>query len=97
MSKDNHSKLFIQLLEEIRLQKNISRYKIAKETGLSEHTIRRTLSHETEPSLPNFLAIAKTLGINFFFESKDSGTDLNKSFQNAMSKIGRNPNDLPKN
>lgn len=97
MSKDNHSKLFIQLLEEIRLQKGISRYKIAKDTGLNETTIKRTLDYENEPLLPNFLAIAKVLGVNFFFESKDSDIDLNKSFQDAMDKLGRNPNNLPKN
>lgn len=94
---ENHSKVFIQLLEEIRVQKEISRYKIAKETNLNESTIKRILDLDNEPSLSNFLAIAKVLGVNFFFESKDANTDLNKAFQDAMDKLGRNPESLPKN
>jgi len=94
---ENHSKILVQLLEEIRLQKGISRYKIAKETGISEMGVKKILDLETDPSLSNFLGIAKTLGVNFFFESKDSKTDLNKAFQDSMDKLGRNPDNLPKN
>jgi len=94
---DNNSKVLIQLLEEIRLQKGISRYKVAKLSGLNEMTVKRFFDLENEPSLSIFLTIAKALGVNFFFESKDSETDLNKAFQEAMDKLGRNPDDLPKN
>lgn len=87
-----NSKIFIQLLEEIRLQKSISKYSISKKTNLSEMTIKRTLEMETEPSLSNFLAIAKALGLHFYFESKNSETDLNKCIENAKEKIDRKNN-----
>lgn len=94
---DHNAQVFILLLEEIRLQKNMSRYKLAKLTGLPESTIKRVLDLENEPSLSNFLAIAKALEINFFFETRDSETDLSKGFEDAMEKLGRRPNRLSDN
>lgn len=66
-----------------------TKYQIAKETGLSESTIGRVFSLKFCPTLKVFVAISYCLGVNFFIESKDSDTDLSKTFEKAMDDLHR--------
>jgi hypothetical protein len=47
--------------------------------------------------LPTFLEIAKSIEVNFFFEDKESKTDLNLAMEKAMETLGRIADKLPKN
>jgi hypothetical protein len=59
--------------------------------------VSRFFSCKFPPTLPTFLKIAKSVEVNFFFEDKESQTDLNLAMEKAMEQIGRRPNKLPKN
>lgn len=56
-----------------------------------------TLKPNNKPTLPTFLEIAKAIGINFFFEDKESKTDLNLAMEKDMEALGRRVDKLPKN
>lgn len=91
--------LFVLLLKELAIQKFGNGYqsKIASKTDFTQAYISRIFDLKYKVSLKNFLIIAKAIEINFFFESKDSETDLNIAFEKAMESIGRRPLKMPKN
>lgn len=103
MSNENQNtneqqwKLLVFLLDEIRQQKGITQQQIADETGLIRSNISRFFSAKFTPDLNNFLIIAKAIEVNFFFEDKESKTDLNIAMERAMETLGRRPDKLPKN
>lgn len=101
MSKENYGdeqwRLLVYLLDEIRKQKNITHDQIADHLQLTRPTVSRFFAAKYKPSLALFLDVAKSLGVNFFFEDKDGTTDLNLAFEQAMDKLGRRPDKLPKN
>ena len=43
------------------------------------------------------LKISKAIGVNFFFEDKESKTDLNQAMEKAMEALGRRVDKLSKN
>lgn len=90
-------KLLVILLEELRQQKKISILNIAEKSGMLPTHVSRFFSCKFEPKLGTFLKISKAIGVNFFFEDKESKTDLNLAMENAMEKLGRRPDKLPKN
>jgi transcriptional regulator with XRE-family HTH domain len=90
-------KLLVFLLDEIRQQKGITQQQIADETGLIRSNISRFFSAKFTPDLNNFLIIAKSIKVNFFFEDQEQKTDLNIAFEKAMETLGRRPDKLPKN
>lgn len=91
--------LLVLLLKELAIQKFGNGYqsKIASKTDFTQAYISRIFDLKYKVSLKNFLIIAKAIEINFFFESKDSETDLNISFEKAMEQLGRRPLKMPKN
>ena len=90
-------KLFVLLLDEIRVQKEISNLKVAELSGIAPAHTSRFFSCKFSPTLPTFLKIAKAIGVNFFFEDKESKTDLNLAMENAMEQLGRRSDKLSKN
>lgn len=84
---DRNTKLLILLLKELAEQKEVTAYKIGKDTGITEHTIRKYFNLEITPSLDKFLKIANSLGVNFFFDTKDESIDLAKAFKKASNQI----------
>lgn len=82
-------KIMVQLLREIAADKGITHQDIADTTGLQRPNVTRFFSMTMCPTMDTFLAIAKAIGVNFFFESKNSKTDLNILFEQAMTKLGR--------
>ena len=89
--------LLVLLLKEIADKKGITQVQIAEQTGLIQSNVSRFFSLKYKPTLDTFLQVAKAIKVNFFFEDKDSKTDLNKCFEKAMEELGRRVNKLPKN
>lgn len=71
--------LLILLLKEIAIQKFSTGYQtiIAEKSGFQKQHINRFFSLKYSPSLKNFLKISKAIEVNFFFEDKESVSDLN--------------------
>lgn len=89
--------LLVYLLDDIRQQKKLTHDDVAEITGYHRSSITRFFSAKYKPGLDVFLEIAKSVKVNFFFEDKEGTSDLNLAFENAMYKIGRRPDKLPKN
>lgn len=96
-ANEQHWKLLVLLLKNIAKTKGITQEKIAEETGLQQANISRIFSLKYCPTLQSFIAIARAVGVNFFFEDKDSNTDLSNDFNAAMEELGRRPGSLPMN
>lgn len=102
MNKENNSneqqaKLLVLMLKKIAKEKGITHQEIADRSGLHKSNVTRTFSLNYMPNLTTFLAIAKAIGVNFFFEDKEGVTELNQIFEQAMDELGRRPDRLPKN
>lgn len=89
--------ILVQLLREIAEEKQITQEHIAKETGMHFSNVSRFFALKYCPRLDTFLAVAKAIGINFFFEDRDNQTDLNKLMELAMQHLGRRPGNSQKN
>ncbi len=94
---NQHWKVLVLLLKEIATEKGISQSDIAERTGYTQSNVSRVFSLKYKVRLDIFLDIAKAIGVNFFFEDKESETDLNKCFEKAMEQLGRRPDKLNKN
>lgn len=90
-------KLLVLILREIAESKGITQMDIADKTGLLQSNISRCFALKYKPTLDTFLQIAGAINVNFFFEDKDSKTDLNQCFERAMEQLGRRVDKLPKN
>jgi hypothetical protein len=91
--------LLVLILREIAIQKlGIGwQLELANRTGFKPSNISRIFSLKYSLSLKNFIIIAKAIEVNFFFEDKDSITDLNQAMERAMDQLGRRVDKLPKN
>ena len=96
-SNEQHWKLLVLILRKIAESKGISQQEISNRTGLLNSNINRIFKLLYCPNLNTFLLIANAIGINFFFEDKDSTTKMNEIFEAAMTELGRRPDKLPKN
>lgn len=86
------------LLDKVAQEKGVSRYRLAKETGASESTIKRFFELDFCVKFDLVLEIARALDLKIFFQSEDSDTDLGQIFEKAMEeKIGVRAKKLPKN
>ena len=92
-------KLLVLLLKEIAIEKHGKGWQtyLSENTPFAQSNISRMFGLKYTPSFKNFLIIAKALNVNFFFEDKESKTDLNECFEKAMTALGRRPENLPKN
>lgn len=91
---NNETKVFIGILKELAQQRGLTNYAIAQLTGVTEPTISRYFNFKSVPPLDNFLAIAKEVGVVFFFEAKDDTVDLDTAFKNASKQASESDNDL---
>ena len=94
---ENNWKVMVLLLREVALEKKITHEQIAEKTGLQKSNVSRVFSLAYCPSMDLFLKISMAIGVNFFFEDKDSKSDLNVCFERAMSELGRRVDALSKN
>lgn len=80
-------KIFVKLLNEIRVKKGIEQKEIALITGLEQSNVSRVFSLKYCPTLDTYLKISKALKVNFFFEDQESKTDLSIMFEQAMFQL----------
>ncbi|SNA77228.1 helix-turn-helix domain-containing protein [Flavobacterium psychrophilum] len=97
INENEQWKLLVLLLDDIRVQKGISNLKVSELSGIAPAHTSRFFSCKFPPTLPTFLKIAKAIGVNFFFEDKESKTDLNLAMERAMENIGRRTDKISKN
>lgn len=90
-------KVIVLTLKEIATDQGISQQEIAEKTGLLQSNVSRIFALKYCPRLDLLLAIADAVGVTIFIESKNSKTDLNQLFEQAMTQLGRRPDNLPKN
>lgn len=90
-------RVLVLLLRKIAEQKGISQNDIAEKTGLKQSNISRMFALKYPPSMRVFLKVATAIQVNFFFEYREDKTDLNLAFEQAMTELGRRPENLPKN
>lgn len=94
---ENSWKVLVLMLKNIAEAKGITQEEIAVKSGLLQSNISRVFSLRYCPTLQTFLAIATAIEVNFFFEDKESKTELNIMLERAMTELGRRPDKLPKN
>lgn len=98
MRKENYEwQLFVLMLKEIAIEKGITQEVIAKRSGLIQSNVSRIFALKYKPTLDTFLQVAKAVEVNFFFEDKESDSDLNACFERAMESLGRRPDELDRN
>jgi len=97
INENEQWKLLVFLLDEIRQQKGLSNLKVSELSGIAPAHTSRFFSCKFSPTLPTFLKIAKAIGVNFFFEDKESKVDFNIAMEKAMEQLGRRVDKLPKN
>jgi DNA-binding phage protein len=90
-------RVLVLILKKIADSKNIPLQEIARESGLKESNINRVFKLKYCPDLHTFISIANAVKVNFFFEDRESITNLNQIFEAAMTELGRRPGNLPKN
>ena len=88
-NQNEHWKVLVLLLKEIADDKNITQQQIADATGLKQSNVSRFFSLKYKPNLDVFLQIANAIQVNFFFEDRESKTDLNALFEKAMQMLHR--------
>ncbi len=62
-------------LDRLRLERNLSVYRLAELSGINHSTLANTFSHRTVPSIKNLELMCKTFGISlsqFFAENESS-------------------------
>ena len=87
MTENNNNEqwiLLVYLLDEIRKQNGQTMQDVADKTGIIQSHVARFFSAKYKPNLALFLDIAKAVDVNFFFEPKNSKTNLNVAFEEAM-------------
>ena len=96
-NKDQQWKLLVLLLKEIAESKGITQNQIGEIAEMHQSHVSRFFGLKFPPNINTFLKVAKAINVNFFFEDKDSKTDMNIVFEKAMTELGRRPDNLPKN
>lgn len=104
MDKQNQTneqqwQLLVLILRDLAIQKlGVGwQLELANRTGFKPSNISRIFSLKYSLSLKNFIIIAKAIEVNFFFEDKESTTQLNLAMERAMNELGRRVDKLPKN
>lgn len=77
------------LLAEVAKQKGLTQTKLSELTQMPQSALSRFFSAKHTPSLSTYLQIAKSIGVNFFFEDVNGTSDLSIAFENAMNELGR--------
>ncbi|MBF05040.1 MAG: hypothetical protein CMP76_17320 [Flavobacterium sp.] len=96
-NKNEQWMLLVLLLKELAEQKGFTHDQIAEKSQTHRSHVTRFFSLKYAPNIDTFLKIAKSIEVNFFFEDKESKTDLNLAFEKAMEELGRRVEKLSKN
>lgn len=86
----------IKKLNELRLERNMSVYRLAELSGLNQSTLANTFSRNTAPSIKNLEAICNTLGVTLsqFFAENESPMNLTPSETTLITNYRKLPSDI---
>jgi len=94
---ENQWKILVLLLQQIAEQKGLTQQEIAQKSEMHQSHVSRFFALKYSPDIRTFLKVAKAIEVNFFFEDRESKTDLNLAMERAMEELGRRVEKLPKN
>ena len=95
----------VKKLNELRLQRNLSVYRLAELSGLNQSTLANIFSRGTVPSVATLKAVCDTLGITLsqFFAEGEEGilltkeeAELVKNYQKLAQKVKKSVFDMVK-
>ena len=71
----------IEKLNQLRLERNMSVYRLAELSGINQSTLANTFSRGTVPSIKHLELMCETLGVSLsqFFAEDETPMQLNKS------------------
>lgn len=86
----------IKKLNELRLERNMSVYRLAELSGLNQSTLANTFSRGTVPSIKNLEAICDTLGVTLaqFFTENESFMTLTPSEITLINNYRKLPSEI---
>jgi len=86
----------IKKLNKLRLEKNMSVYRLAELSGINQSTLANTFSRGTIPSIKNLNLLCETLGVTLsqFFAEDDAPMYLNASEKALISDYRKMPEKL---
>lgn len=90
-------KILVLLLQQIAEQKGLTQQEIAQKSEMHQSHVSRFFALKYSPDMRTFLKVAQAIEVNFFFEDRESKTDLNLAMEKAMEELGRRVEKLPKN
>jgi transcriptional regulator with XRE-family HTH domain len=94
---ENQWKILVLLLQQIAEQKGLTQQEIAEKSEMHQSHISRFFALKYSPDIRTFLKVALAIEVNFFFEDRESKTDLNIAMERAMEELGRRVEKLSKN
>ena len=94
---DNQWKILVLLLQQIAEQKGLTQQMIAEKSEMHQSHVSRFFALKYAPDIRTFLKIAQAIQVNFFFEDRESKTNLNLAMEKAMEELGRRVDKLHKN
>ena len=88
----------IKKLNELRLERNLSVYRLAELSGLNQSTLANIFSRGTIPSITTLEAVCETLGLTLsqFFAEGESGVLLTKEEAELVKNYQKLPQDVKK-
>lgn len=96
----------IRRLNELRLERNLSVYRLSELTGINQSTLANTFSRNIVPSIKNLTLLCEAMGITpaqFFTECEspelltDEEEQLLKNYRSLPSDIKKNIADIVRN
>lgn len=89
----------IKRLNELRLERDLSVYRLAELSGINQSTLANTFSRGTVPSIKNLEMLCDTLGITLsqFFAEDDTPMDLSPLERKVIEAYRKLPYPLREN
>lgn len=85
----------IKKLNELRLERNMSVYRLSEISGINQSTLANTFSRGTVPSITNLKIICESLGITLsqFFSTDETSVLMTPEEYEIFTKYKKLPND----
>ena len=86
----------IAKLNKLRLERNLSVYRLSELTGINQSTLANTFSRGTIPSIQNLEIMCSAMGITLaqFFAEDDEQTPLSKDQKELLNSYSKLPPEL---
>ncbi len=83
-------------LNKLRLERNLSVYRLAEISGLNQSTLANTFSRQTIPSIENLACICSAMGITMaqFFSDNEETVLLTKEEKEVFSNYKKLPQNI---